>query len=207
MGVSLCLLLVSAPRMYAQGYPPGFDMRLEWEFYEEQSKDGQELDVSQGGARIGYSLPQTFDIFVGLSWQDMDVRLAGTTYDLDPALAFRIGGKAYAVRAIPMGVPADFTISFSYSTAKHERENKDEDVTHRRIIATGGLEWRYVRSVPYLNFGILYSELEAPGQDHDQTSMLIAAGVYAPILENMHLRMEVNMVQEVGYALGIVYRF
>ena len=68
IGVSLLLLLVSAPRIRAQGYPPGFDMRLEWEFYEEQSKDGQEVDVSQGGARIGYSLPQTFDIFVALSW-------------------------------------------------------------------------------------------------------------------------------------------
>jgi len=205
--MSLLLILASAPGMRAQGYSPGFDMRLEWEFFEEQSKDGQEVDVSQGGARIGYSLPQTFEIFVGLSWEDMDVRLNRVDIDLDPALAFRIGGKAYAVRAIPMGMPADLTLAFSYSTAKHEIEDTGLDITHRRIIATGGLEWRYVRSIPYLNFGILYSELEAPTQDYDQTSMLIAAGVYAPILENMHLRMEINMVQEIGYALGIVYQF
>jgi len=207
VGLSVLLLLTLVTNIRAQGYPPGFDLRIEWEHFEEQSKDRREMDVSQMGARMGYSLPQTFDIYVGLSWQDLNARLNGSDVDLDPALAFRVGGKVYAVRAIPMGVPADFTVALSYSTAKHEEATTKDDYSHRRIIGTGGLEWRYVNTVPYLNFGILYSELEAPLEEFDQTSLLISAGVYAPILENVYLRAEVNVVQEIGYAMGLQFRF
>ncbi|MGA1790555.1 MAG: hypothetical protein ACMUIM_03640 [bacterium] len=207
VGLSVLLLLTLVTNIRAQGYPPGFDLRIEWEHFEEQSKDRREMDVSQMGARMGYSLPQTFDIYVALSWQDLNARLNGSDIDLDPALAFRVGGKVYAVRAIPMGVPADFTIALSYSTAKHEEATTKEDYSHRRIIGMGGLEWRYVNTVPYLNFGILYSELEAPLEEFDQTSLLISAGVYAPILENVYLRAEVNVVQEIGYAMGLQFRF
>lgn len=210
IGVLVFLFISMAPTIRAQGYPPGFDLRIEWEHFEEQSKDRREIDASQIGARIGYSLPQTFDIFVALGWEELDARLDGSDVDLDPALAFRVGGKLYAVRAIPMGVPADFTLSLSYSTAKHEEVQNKKDFTHRRIIGTAGLEWRYVRSIPYMKLGVLYSELDTPedfGEDFDQTSLLIAAGVYAPLLDYVYLRAEINVCQEIGYAVGIQYRF
>ena len=210
IGILLIVFLSAVPCIRAQGYPPGFNVNFEWEHFVEQSKDRREMDVSQLGARISYSFPQTFDLFVGLSWQDMDLRINTTEYDLDSALAFRIGGKIYVVRAIPMGVPADFTISVSYSTAKHEESQTKNDFTHRRVIGTGGIEWRYMSSVPYLNFGVLYSEVDAavtPGEDYDQTSPFIAAGIYAPILDSVSLRAAINYAQEIGYSLGVQFRF
>jgi hypothetical protein len=206
-GVLVIMLIITAPAIRAQGYPPGFDLRIEWEHYEEQSKDQLEVGVSQVGARIGYSFPQTFDLFVALHWEDIDAKFDRETIDLDPALAFRVGGKLYVVRAIPLGVPTDFTLSLSYSTAKHEEEETKYDFKHRQIIGMGGLEWRYVRSIPYLRLGVLSSEIDTPDKDFDQTSFLIAAGLYAPFIENVYLRIEVNMCQEIGYALGVQYRF
>lgn len=213
IGIFLLVFLTAVPGIRAQGYPPGFNVNFEWEHFEEQSKDQREMDTSHMGARIIYSFPQTFDLFVGLSWQDMDVRINGTDIDLDSALAFRIGGKAYLVRAIPLGVPADFVIGVSYSTAKHEESTTKADYTHRRIIGTGGMEWRYMSTVPYLNFGVLYSELDTPpaspgnGESLDQTSFYISAGISAPILDTVNLRAEVNIAQEIGYALGVQFRF
>jgi hypothetical protein len=199
------------PILRAQGYPPGFDISIEWEHFEEQSKDKREVDASQLGARIAYSMPQTFDVFVALSRENIDAWLDSNDVDLDPALAFRVGGKLYALRAIPIGVPADLTLSFSYSTAKHEAAQTKRDYTHRRIIATCGLEWRYVRSTPYMKLGILSSELDTPredfSEDFDQTSLLIAAGVYAPLVDNIFFRAEINVCQEIGYAVGVQYRF
>jgi hypothetical protein len=208
IGVLIILFITMVPTIKAQGYPPGFDLRIEWEHFEEQSKDRREMDASQVGARISYSMPQTFDIFVALGWEEMNARLNGTDVDLDPALAFRIGGKLYTIRALPIGVPADFTLSFSYSTAKHEEAQTKADYDHRRIIGTFGLEWRYMRSIPYMNLGVLYSELDTPSTENfDQTSLLIAAGVYAPLIDNVYLRAEINVCQEIGYAIGIQYRF
>jgi hypothetical protein len=211
IGVLILLFVTMVPVLRAQGYPPGFDLSIEWEHFEEQSKDGQEVDASQLGARIAYSMPQTFDVFVALCREEVDARLNGKDVNLDPALAFRVGGKLYALRAVPIGVPADFTLSFSYSTAKHEEDPNERDYTHRRIIATCGLEWRYVRSTPYLKLGVLYSELDTPredfAKDYDQTSLLIAAGVYAPLVENIYFRAEINVCQEIGYAVGVQYRF
>lgn len=218
IGVLIILFVMAVPILRAQGYPPGFDITIEWEHFEEQSKDKREVDASQLGARIAYSMPQTFDIFVALSREDVDARLKGQDVDLDPALAFRIGGKLYAMRAIPIGVPADFVLSFSYSTAKHEEEQSKRDYSHRRIIGTGGLEWRYVRSTPYLKLGVLYSELDTPysqsntssegfTEDFDQTSLLIAAGIYTPLVDNIFFRAEINVCQEIGYAVGVLYRF
>lgn len=211
IGVLIILFLTAVPVLRAQGYPPGFDISIELEHFEEQSKDGHEVDASQLGAKIAYSMPQTFDVFVALCREEVDARLNGRDVDLDPALAFRIGGKLYALRAVPIGVPADFILSFSYSTAKHEEKQNKRDYTHRRIIGAGGLEWRYVRSTPYLKLGILYSELDTPiedfAKDFDQTSLLIAAGVYAPIVNNIFFRAEINVCQEVGYAVGVQYRF
>ncbi|MGA1841817.1 MAG: hypothetical protein ACMUIU_14425 [bacterium] len=222
IGVLIALFVTAVPILNAQGYPPGFDISIEWEHFEEQSKDGQEMDSTQLGAKINYSMPQTFDVFVALSRDDVDVslRLDQTDnrlqdLDIDPALAFRIGGKLYALRAIPMGVPADFVLSFSYSTANHDFEYTDtnsqikkDDFTHSRIIGTAGLEWRYVRSTPYLNIGVLYSKLDTASiKDYDQTSLLIAAGIYVPFVENIFFRAEVNVCQEIGYAVGVQYRF
>lgn len=212
IGVLIVLFIItSVPILNAQDYPPGFDISIDWEHFEEQSKNGQEMDSTQLGARINYSMPKTFDVFVALSREELDVELEGNDVDVDPALAFRVGGKLYALRAIPIGVPADLAISFSYSTAKHEEDKTKRDYTHRRIIATGDLEWRYVRSTPYLRLGVLSSKLDTPREDfqkdYDQTSLLIAAGVYAPIVENIFFRAEVNMCQEIGYAVGVQYRF
>jgi hypothetical protein len=118
-----------------------------------------------------------------------------------------------------MGVPTDFVLSFSYSTANHDMEYTDnnnqvkkDDFTHNRIIGTAGLEWRYVRSTPYLKLGVLYSKLDTENipdfqKDYSQTSLLIAAGLYAPIVENIFFRAEVNVCQEIGYAVGVQYRF
>ena len=193
--------------------PPGFDFRVEWEHFEEQSKDRREVDVTQIGARVGYSLPQTLALYLALGWQDIDARLPDPnsahahSYDLDPALAFRIGAKVYVLRSIPMGVPADFSISLSYSTAKHKENKTKLKFTHRRVIGTGDLEWHYVHAIPYLSLGLLYSEMGAPLEDYDQTSLLFAGGVYFPISENVFIRTELNWCQEVGYILGLQYRF
>ncbi len=205
--VLIILLVTTTPRIRAQGYPTGFDLRFEWVHLEEQSKDGQDVDVSQVGARMGYSLPQTFDLFVALSWQNIDARFAGNTIDFDPALAFRVGGKLYAVRTIPMGVPADFVLSLSYSTAKHKDKNTSIKYTHRRIISSAGLEWRYVETIPYMKIGVVYSELEEPSANYDQTSLLMAAGVQTPIMENVYLLAEINVCQEIGCSFGFRYMF
>lgn len=216
--ISLCmfisLLVISSS--WAQAYPPGFDFRMEWEHYEEQSKDRKEVNVTNIGARVGYSFPQVLDLYIGLSWEDMDARLpdpnssAVKNFDLDPALAFKVGAKAYVLRNIPMGVPGDFSVAFSYNTAKHKEDGTDLEFTHHRIIGTGCLEWNYMRSVPYLKLGVLYSKLDAGVEgykDKNQTSLLFAGGVYLKLMDYVYLRTEVNWCQEIGYVLGVQYRF
>lgn len=213
IGVFIILSVLEASSIWAQAYPPGFDFRIEWEHFEEQSKDRREVDVMNIGARVGYTLPQTLDLYLALSWQDMDARLPDPngveayTHDLDPALAFRIGAKVYVLRGVPMGLPADFTISLSYNTAKHHDDKSKLKFTHRRIVGAGGLEWRYMHSTPYLSLGILYSELDTTFENFDQTSLIFAGGIYLQLIENVYIKTELNWCQEVGYVLGVQYRF
>lgn len=208
--IFISLMLITTKRTQAQDGPTGFDFRIEWEHLEEQSKDRREVDVSQLGARVGFSIPQTVDLYTTLSWQDLNAKFVETTgtvtRDIDPALAFKIGAKVYVIRDIPMGVPSDFTLAVSYSTARHKEDQTGLKFTHRRIIGQGGLEWRLDRAIPYFNLGILYSELDS-NQDYDQTSLLIATGVYFTVVENVSIRTELNYCQEIGYVLGLQYMF
>lgn len=212
IGVFIVLFMTITTNLWAQK-PQGFDFRVECEHFEEQSKDRREIDTTQIGARVGYSLPQTVDLYLVLSWQDIDARLPdphsanAISYDLDPALAFRVGAKVYMLRNVPMGVPADLCISFSYNAARHKDNDTKLKFNHRRIIGTGDIEWHYVHALPYMSLGLLYSELDTPFEDYDQTSLLFAGGIYIPISENVFVRTELNWCQDVGYALGLQYRF
>lgn len=210
ISVILCMFFITD--LKAQEYPPGFDVRMEWEHFEEQSKDRREIGVTDIGARVGYSFPHILDLYVALSWQDMECKLPdseglkSTKLDLDPALAFKVGTKIYAIRNIPVGVPADFILSFSYNTARHKDNAADDKLRHRRIIGTCGLEWRYTPATPFINLGVLSSKLEGEDdRNYDQTSLFFIAGSSFQLMDNLFFRIELNWCQEVGYAIGFQY--
>jgi len=205
------LFLFFASNVIAQ-YSQGFDFRLEWERFEEQSKGLRDIGVTDIGARAGYSFPQILDLYIALSWQDIDCTLPDTQgtvarrLDLDPALAFKVGTKVYVIRDLPIGIPADLTLAFNYNTARHEEDRTDNKYRHRRLIASTGLEWHYATTAPFFAMGVLSSKLEGPDDtNYDQTSLFIEAGADFRIIENVFFKIGISWCQEVGYTAGFKY--